>query len=72
VDYFPHWQLFDFEGLVGRIVSSSYLPMEGEPGHEEMCRDLARVFDRWQQAGRVAFQYRTRVYRGSISMRRQA
>jgi SAM-dependent methyltransferase len=59
---FPNQQQFDFEGLRGRVFSSSYLPAEGEPGAEALTRELERIFDRHQSAGRVTFLYRTKVY----------
>lgn len=66
LDEFPNQQRFDFEGLRGRIASSSYLPMEGQPGYEEMSQDLARIFDRWQHGGFVTFEYRTKVFHGKL------
>jgi SAM-dependent methyltransferase len=64
---FPNRQVFDFEGLLGRILSCSYIPVEGETGFHEMKRDLAGVFDKWQQAGKITFEYRTKVYRGHLT-----
>jgi len=66
VDEFPNHQMFDFAGLVGRISSSSYLPMAGEPAHEEMSGELRVVFERWQEDGLVRFLYRTKVFHGRI------
>ncbi len=67
VDEFPNYQMFDFAGLAGRISSSSYLPMAGEPAHEEMLRELRLVFEKWQEAGSVRFLYRTKVFHGRLS-----
>ena len=66
VDEFPNHQMFDFAGLVGRISSSSYLPMAGEPAHEEMSGELRVVFEKWQEDGLVRFLYRTKVFHGRI------
>lgn len=66
VDEFPNHQMFDFAGLVGRISSSSYLPMAGEPAYEEMSGDLRVVFEKWQEDGLVRFLYRTKVFHGRI------
>jgi len=67
VDEFPNYQMFDFEGLVGRISSSSYLPMAGEPAYEEMSGELRVVFEKWREDGFVRFLYRTKVFHGKLS-----
>jgi len=59
---FAHQQLFDYEGLVGRLLSSSYAPEPGQPGHEPMLQGLRAIFERHAQADRVIFPYVTLVY----------
>ncbi len=59
---FPYEQPFDFAGLKGRLLSSSYAPAEGEPGCEVMLAKLRTIFDAHQQDGQVAFRYDTVVY----------
>jgi SAM-dependent methyltransferase len=59
---FPNQQVFDFEGLKGRLMSSSYAPEPGDPAHEPLIAGLEAVFDRHQRAGEVVFPYRTLVY----------
>ncbi len=66
VDEFPNHQMFDFTGLVGRVSSSSYLPMAGEAAYEEMSRELRVVFEKWSEDGMVRFLYRTRVFHGRL------
>jgi SAM-dependent methyltransferase len=66
VDEFPNRQMFDFAGLVGRISSSSYLPMAGEPAHKEMSEELRVVFEKWAEDGLVRFLYRTKVFHGRL------
>jgi ubiquinone/menaquinone biosynthesis C-methylase UbiE len=61
---FPNEQRFDYEGLAGRLLSSSYAPAEGQPGHEAMMHDLRDIFDRHHNNGTVSFQYDTQVYLG--------
>lgn len=58
----PNRQEFDFEGLRGRLLSSSYAPLSGHADHEPMMAELRRIFDQHQQGGKVAFEYKTRVY----------
>ena len=64
---FPYAQHFDFEGLKGRLLSSSYAPLRGQPKHEAMLRRLRQVFDAHQQDGQVAFEYDTLVYYGQLA-----
>ena len=64
---FPSGQAFDYEGLKGRLLSSSYAPEKGQPGHDEMLRELERLFHAHQENGRVEFAYDTVVYYGTSS-----
>lgn len=61
---FANRQVFDFEGLEGRLMSSSYAPEPGEPQHEPMIAGLRRLFERHQDGGKVLFPYRTLVFFG--------
>lgn len=61
---FPNAQWLDFEGLRGRLMSSSYAPQPGDARHEPMLAALRELFDSTQQDGRVNFAYETRVYAG--------
>lgn len=61
---FDNVQYFDYEGLAGRLLSSSYAPLPGHPKHEPMMTALRDIFDRSAHAGKVAFEYDTRVYYG--------
>ncbi len=63
---FTHSQLFDFDGLKGRLMSSSYAPRSGHPAHEPMLAHLRRVFDSHQQSGRVLFQYEAAMWYGRL------
>ncbi len=64
---FPSEQRFDFEGLKGRLLSSSYAPNAGHPGHEPMLGDLETIFHRHAEEDSVAFRYTTKLYLGSLS-----
>jgi len=59
-------QEFDYAGLEGRLLSSSYAPSPGHPRHEPMLRELRRIYDLHAAGGRVAFDYTTRVYFGRL------
>jgi hypothetical protein len=39
-------QRFDYEGTAGRLLSSSYAPLEGHPSHAPMMRELERILSR--------------------------
>lgn len=64
---FEYHQAFDFEGVRGRLLSSSYAPAAGHPNHEPMLAELRTIFDRHQDAGAVRFEYRTEVYLGRFA-----
>jgi SAM-dependent methyltransferase len=64
---FANQQVFDFEGLKGRLLSSSYVPAIGQPRSAEMLDSLQLVFEVHQQDGRVVVEYDTRVYYGRFS-----
>lgn len=63
---FPNRQVFDFDGVAGRLLSSSYSPQPGSPGYEPMMRELRELFDRCQENGTVDFDYVTEVYWGEV------
>lgn len=64
VSSFPYAQRFDLEGLRGRLLSSSYAPSAGQPGHEEMMRELDDLFAETSEDGEVSFDYDARAYAG--------
>ena len=59
-------QVFDRQGLIGRTLSCSFVPLPGHPGHLSLMRALDRIFEEWQVEGRVAFQYDTLVFAGRL------
>ena len=64
---FPSEQQFDYAGLLGRLLSSSYAPEAGHPQHESMLRALQSLFNQYQQNGYVAMEYNTKVYFGQLT-----
>lgn len=64
---FPLQQVFDYEGLEGRLMSSSYAPGPGHPSHVPMLRELRRIFERHQRNGKVAIEYSTRMFYGRLA-----
>lgn len=58
----PNAQVFDFEGLKGRLLSSSYAPAAGHPRHEPMLAALRALFGAHAENGTVRFAYATEVW----------
>jgi SAM-dependent methyltransferase len=64
----PNEQLLDFEGLLGRILSSSYMPPpDDRHGYLKLREDVAKVFERFSSGGRLKLRYRTSVFVGRIA-----
>jgi ubiquinone/menaquinone biosynthesis C-methylase UbiE len=59
-------QRFDFDGLAGRLLSSSYAPLEGHPRHAPMMKELARIYQDYSTDNQVEFEYDTRVFYGRL------
>lgn len=59
-------QSFDFEGMCGRVMSSSYTPMPEHPNYGPMMEELNKLFKRYKDNGKVAFIYETELYWGEI------
>ena len=63
---FDNSQVFDYAGLKGRLLSSSYAPEAGHPLHTPMLERLAEIFKEHQSGGVVRFDYETHVYYGRL------
>jgi ubiquinone/menaquinone biosynthesis C-methylase UbiE len=59
-------QQFDYAGAAGRLLSSSYAPLEGHPGHAPMMQELQRIFLAHATDDKVEFEYDTRVFYGHL------
>lgn len=57
-------QVLDRDGLEGRLLSCSYVPLRGEEGHRPMIRDARRIFDEHAVDGTVRMLYDVEVYFG--------
>ena len=64
---FENQQLFDYAGLTGRLLSSSYAPEADHPNHAPMLAELEQIFHAHQVSGQVAFEYDTTVYYGRLT-----
>jgi len=59
-------QKFDYTGIEGRLLSSSYAPGPEHSNYPPMLRELRRIFDAHAVGGRAAFDYKTRLYFGRL------
>ncbi|MBX9604123.1 MAG: class I SAM-dependent methyltransferase [Bryobacteraceae bacterium] len=59
-------QTLDEDGLTGRILSASYMPLPGHPRYNEMLAAIAGLYRRFQVDGFVQFPYDTNVYWGRL------
>lgn len=63
---FSNFQYFDFEGLKGRLLSSSYVPTKEQPGFNSMIDSLKEIFDTHNSSGKVTIEYDTKIYAGKL------
>jgi SAM-dependent methyltransferase len=64
---FHYHQHLDYEGVKGRLLSSSYTPESGHPNHAPMLHELAKIFHAHETGERVTLEYVTRMYYGRLS-----
>ncbi len=63
---FSNKQVFDFEALKGRLLSSSYVPEENDLNYATMITALKNIFTTFNQNNSVVFNYETKVYLGKL------
>jgi SAM-dependent methyltransferase len=59
---FANYQILDLDGFLGRLISSSYVPNFGQPGHQEIVEAAEKIFETHQAGGKITFEYETKVY----------
>ena len=62
----PNHQVFDWEGLCGRLRSSSFAPTESHANFAPMMVQLRKIFDQHHENGSVRMDYFARVYFGRL------
>lgn len=63
VRHFAYEQQFDLSGITGRLLSTSYAPLPGDPRHAPMLAELADLFAaNVGEDGRIRFLYTTELY----------
>jgi len=63
---FDNEQRLDFGSFLGRVLSSSYVPLAGTPGHEEIVAAITDLFTAEAVAGKIRFAYDTHVVYGKL------
>jgi SAM-dependent methyltransferase len=64
---FANYQILDLDGFLGRLISSSFVPNVGQPGHEEIVDAAKEIFEAHQAGGKITFEYETKVYLGRFN-----
>lgn len=59
---FANVQVFDLEGLRGRMLSSSYMPAEDDKAFSAMDTELRSLFAKHAENGRISIFYDTNVF----------
>lgn len=62
----PHAQRLTAESYWGRLLSSSYTPLRGEPGHEEIKALSSEIFRKYATDGAIEFPYETQIFLGTV------
>jgi ubiquinone/menaquinone biosynthesis C-methylase UbiE len=65
VKEFYNNQIFDFDGVKGRLFSSSYIPLEDNKINL-MTNELKELFDKYKNNEKINFEYITKLYYGKL------
>ena len=63
---FSNYQDLTLEGVMGRVLSSSYMPQPGHPRYEAMADAVEKLFTQHQRDGVVRMEYETAVNYGQL------
>jgi len=63
---FYNFQELDFTSFKGRVLSSSYIPLEDNPIFPNMILELEDLFDKHQRNGIIKIEYDTEIYLGKL------
>jgi hypothetical protein len=59
---FSNNQTLDFEGMKGRILSSSYMPSPEHLRFDELIKNLKTLFAEHQKSGKIQVLYDTNIF----------
>ena len=63
---FKNEQVFDYEGVKGRLLSSSYIPPPESPLFQPMLEGLKTIFDKYNLNNKIVVEYDTEVISGKL------
>ena len=63
---FPNEQVFDYEGLKGRLLSSSYAPQETHQNYNPMLEELNKIYSKYAENDKVKIEYETKLILGIL------
>ncbi|MHA2035035.1 MAG: class I SAM-dependent methyltransferase [Promethearchaeota archaeon] len=64
---FYNYQDLDFEGLKGRLLSVSYIPLEQDKNYDNMLKELYSTFKLYEKKGKVRLEYDTGIHYGKLN-----
>jgi len=65
---FPNHQDFNWDGIRGRLLSSSYAPLPGSTNYAPMMEELEAIFTKYRQERQVKLLYETKMYVGQLEL----
>lgn len=63
---FENVQIFDFDGLKGRMLSASYMPSEGDVRYDDMIDELRSLFAKHAENGKIKVFYDTNIFYSEV------
>ena len=63
----PNQQRCDFSGMLGRLLSSSYMPNVDQASYAPMLAQAKALFAQHETGGQVVIEYETRIYYGQLT-----
>ena len=63
---FYNFQELDFTSFKGRVLSSSYIPLDDNPNFPKMILELEDLFNNHQRNGIIRIEYDTEIYLGKL------
>lgn len=63
---FPNTQQFDWDGIKGRLASTSYSLRPGDTNYDEMVEKLKSIYEKHQKNNYIEYLYDTKMYFGHL------